>query len=1114
MVPPTLGDLVRAHRARRGMTQLEVAAGAGLSVRAVRDIENNRVRRPHRSSVPRLAAALGLSEADRAALLTALAPAAAPGRARLSIEVLGPLSVCRDGRPVEFVPGMLRDLLGLLALHPRQPVSGAEIVDVLWGERPPKTCQHLLQVYIGRLRALTEPARRSRSPATVVGRSLGGYRLDVAADDLDLARFDDLVTRAEHADGGGDREAALELLGQALDCWRGPVLADAGARLRQHPTAVAVSRRRVAAALAYADLALDRGRYDQVTSSLRAVAADEPLHEGLAARLMVALAGGGEQAAALALFEGIRGRLDADLGVTPGAELSAAHLRVLRHQLPARSLTAGPTPAQLPADVAAFTGRGTELADLDQLLRTLSGAPADGARASTAVVISAVSGTAGVGKTALAVRWSHRVAGRFPGGQLYVNLRGYDPAQPVSPTDALAGFLTALGVPGQDIPVELADRAARYRTEAAGRSMLIVLDNAGSAEQVRPLLPGAPGCLVLVTSRDALPGLVSRDGARRIDLDLLPRPDAVALLRQLIGSRVDAEPAAAATLAEQCARLPLALRIAAERAAAHPASPLSRLVDELTDQQRRLDLLDAGGDPRTAVRAVFSWSYHHLPAGAARAFRLLGLHPAADLDAYAAAALTRTTVKDAEGLLDTLTRAHLLQSTGPPRGGTGLAGSGRHGMHDLLRAYSAGLAGSHDTPDQRHDALTRLFDYYLGTAATAMDIWWPTERQRRPRVDPPATPTPTLTDPDAARAWLDIELPTLTAVCAHTAGHGWPAHTIALAATLYRYLDIAGPYPAALTIHTHAARAAEQAADLAGQATALTGIGGVHWRLGRSEQAAEVYLRATTLFRQVGDRLGEARAVANLGGVSVQLGRYEEAADQHQQSLALFRQLGDAYGEGGALTNLGLAYERLGRYEQAADHHRQAATVFRRAGIQVGEGHALTCLGLLDQRLGHCEQAADHHRQALARYRQVDYQAGEAAVLTNLGAALTGLGDHEQAAEHHRQGLGLFRDLGDRYGEAVALNGLGEALHAAGQPEHASSQHTAALAISTDTRDRDEQARAHNGLARSHHTRGRTEQARAHWEHALTLYTTLGMPDAADIRARLATLDHTSDSDT
>ncbi len=350
------------------------------------------------------------------------------------------------------------------------------------------------------------------------------------------------------------------------------------------------------------------------------------------------------------------------------------------------------TPAQLPADVHAFTGRARELAELDRLLtspvgRGIEAGQSDLASQADAAPIAVVSGTAGVGKSALALRWARQARGAFPGGQLYVNLRGYDPGQPVPPADALAGFLRALGTAGPDIPPDEDDRAAAYRTAADGRRLLILLDNAATVEQVRPLLPGSPSCAVVVTSRDSLTGLVARHGARRLDLDLLPPGDAVGLLRNLIGKRVDDDPGSAATLAGQCAWLPLALRLAAELACDRPATPLTQLAAGLADQRRRLDLLNAGGDPRTAIRGIFSWSYRQLPDGAARAFRLLGMHPGPDFDAFAAATLTGTTLEQARQVLDQLARAHLIHPTSP----------GRYGMHDLLRAYASHLTGTEES---------------------------------------------------------------------------------------------------------------------------------------------------------------------------------------------------------------------------------------------------------------------------------------------------------------------------------------------------------------------------------------------------------------------------------
>jgi len=800
----------------------------------------------------------------------------------------------------------------------------------------------------------------------------------------------------------------------------------------------------------------------------------------------------------------------------------------------------GSVPAQLPADVDAFTGRTAELAELDRLLPNTPECPSAVGAASTAVVISAVSGTAGVGKTALALRWAHRVRAGFPDGQLYVNLRGYDPDQPLSPGYALAGFLRALGVPGAEIPPEVDERAAAYRSLLDGRRILVVLDNAATVEQVRPLLPGTPSALVVVTSRDALTGLVARDGARRLDLDLLPPEDAVALLRALIGERVGDEPDATAILAGQCARLPLALRVAAELAATRNAIPLAQLVEELADQQQRLELFDAGGDPRTAIRAVFSWSYLHLPAEAARAFRLLGLHPGPDLDLYAAAALTHTSLEQAQHLLDRLARAHLVQHASP----------GRYGMHDLLRAYATHLAAAEDSEDEWRAALTRLFDHYLATAAAAMNTLVPAEQYRRPRIEPPAIPAPPVADSTTALMWLDAERAAITAACAHTAAHGWPGHATGLATALFRYLETGGHYPEALTIHTHARHAARYTDDRAAEARALTNLGTVYQGQGRLEQAIDHYRQALTLFHGIGDRPGEARALGDLGvvyqrqgryrqaadhlqqalalyceigdraGEAYMLGslgvdyrrqgRYQEAVDHYQQALALFREIGDRVGEAQTLGSLGLVYQRQGRYQQAVDHHQQALALCCEIGYRVGEAHSLTNLGVVYERQACCERAAEHHQKALALFREIGDRAGEADALGSLGLVHQRQGLHQQAAEHHQRALVLFREIGDRAGEAEALNGIGETHHATGQPCEARIQHNAALTLATQTGDRCEQARAHNGLAHTHYTADELDQARHHWQHALTLYAALGVPDADDVHAHLATVDQSA----
>jgi tetratricopeptide (TPR) repeat protein len=738
--------------------------------------------------------------------------------------------------------------------------------------------------------------------------------------------------------------------------------------------------------------------------------------------------------------------------------------------------------------VRGFTGRHDELDELDRLL-------IDAGDQSTAVVISAVAGTAGVGKTALAVRWAHRVRGKFPDGQLYVDLRGYGPDQPIPAEKVLARFLTGLGVAGQDIPFDVDDRAARYRTEINGRRMLVVLDNAASVEQIRTLLPGTRACSVVVTSRDSLPGLVALHGGRRLDLGVLPHADAVTLLHKLIGERVEAEPETAAILATQCARLPLALRVAAELATARPTTPLADLVRELANESQRLQRLDAGGDPRAAVRVVFSWSYKHLPADAARAFRLVGLHPGSDLDAYATAALTNTNLDEAKRSLDILERAHLIHLSGP----------GRYGTHDLLRAYARDLATSQDSEADRQAALTRLFDYYLAAAASARDARTPAERRQGPRLSPDF-PTPAVANAAAALAWLDAERPNLVAVCAHTAAHGWPGHTIQLSPILFRYLDAGAHFPDALSIHTDARNAASQTGNPAAEAYASANLGVVHMRQGRCEEAAEHYQEALPLFSQAGDRVGEARTLTHLGLVNWRQGRYEEAAERHRQALTRYRETGNRIGKANALSNLGLVLWRQGRHEEAAEGHRQALILYREAGHRFGEANALANLGVVYLGQGRYEQAAGDLRQALTAFRETGNRIGEGYALANLGIVNLRRDRYEQAAGDLREALTVFRETGNRDGEAEALNGVGETLHATGQFEQARARHTAALTLAVETGDRYQQARAHSGIAHARHAAGEDGLARQHWQHALTLYADLGVPDTDVVRAHLAAL--------
>ncbi len=741
-------------------------------------------------------------------------------------------------------------------------------------------------------------------------------------------------------------------------------------------------------------------------------------------------------------------------------------------------------PRQLPAAVACFTGRRAELSALTGSLDASAGTGVP------AMAICSVGGVAGVGKTALAVQWARQAAERFPDGQLYVNLRGYDPDQPVAAADALASLLGSLGVPGDQIPDGAEDRARLYRSRLAGRRMLVLLDNARDADQVRPLLPGDPGCVVVVTSRDALAGLVAADGARRLDLDLLPQEDAVTLLRSLIGCRVDDDPAAAAELARLCGGLPLALRVAAELAASRPGMPLTGLVAELSASL--LDCLDAGEDCAD-VRTVFSWSFRHLPDTVAAAFTLTGLAPGADLDVHAVAALIGTTTRQARRALVRLHRASLIQ----------VSGSGRYGMHDLLRAYAREQAAARDTGGSCHRALTRLFDYYLAGAAAAMDLLYPAEANLRPHIAQGQAVVPVMQDRVGARAWLDREHANLVTAVVHCSEHGWPGHATSLAATLFRYLMAGSHLYGADTIYRHALHAARLSGDLAAEAAALTGLGGIGIEKGRFRDAADHFQDALERYRRCGDLVGQGRVLCNLGHAEQDLRNFQSAAGYCSEAIAAFEDAGDRLGAARSLSRLGGIEIELGLLEEAAGHLQSALHVLHEENDQPREAEALGMTGHLALRRGQLTQAAVFFEQALTLWRRVGQLRGVAIGLRNLGEASLRQGICQQAISCLRQGLALFVQTGDQHGEAVTRRVLAEALLAAGQPAAARSELKTALRLAAATGNTYEQATAHRDLAESHHQAGQDKQAHFHWEQALILYTQLGAPEAGHVRSRL-----------
>lgn len=948
------GAQLIAHRRRVGITQQELAQRAGISVRALRDIEQGRVKQPHAQSLRRLTAVLG----DRAG-----------GERAVRISVLGPLLVHRAGEPVDPGPAMQRRLLGLLALQANEAVSREEIVDFLWGNRIPTTYPNLIHTYVARLRKLLDDddGRLSRAGS--------GYRLTLTTEQCDLLEFLD-------ATEGADEDA----YDRALALWRGPVLSDVDPGLAQHPAAVAAVRQRTTAVLAHADLAIRRGAHQQALRRLWEALQTDPLHEGVNARIMLALAASGQRVAALRLFKDVSTQLDESLGIAPGPELEGVYLRILRQESGQAEIGSALVPAQLPPDPATFSGRGAHLRELDAQLSLTGGRAA----------VTVISGTAGVGKTSLAVHWAHRVRHRFGDGQLFFNLHGHSESAPRTAGDALNSFLQALGVPPAAIPLDVDTRGALLRSMLADRRVLLVLDNAVSAEQVRPLIPANPNCAVVVTSRNDLSGLRVRDDARVLRLDVLTHAEATDLLRTLVGG----EPDTVDELAGLCAHLPLALRIAAANVGLGAYESVADYTAALRDGNR-LRELSVSGDSTSAVHAAFALSYAALEPRAARAFRLLGLVPGADIGLPAAATLLGVPVEEAAATLDQLVAAHLVQRRARER----------YHFHDLLRLFAAQRCVEEDDEGEREHAEQRLLLHYLHSAHHATSSRYPGMLRLCdiPSFVTAATAAPPPDD------WLEVERANLSAMVQHTAEHGprmgaWLL-TDVLRGFLSRTYDVqtwgamslAGlaaaeaedDQRAAAAMHYSAGAAAqyclcdtgiaEEHLDRAqrmfrglgathGRAAALDSLGMVHHKAGRAEQAVQALTESLDLCRRERFAVGTARVLCDLGMVTAGTA---VAFDHLAEALSLAGLLADRHIEGNALHNLGHAHWRMGRFDDAMREYRRALELREEIGDAEGRGTTLDAIGTLLHATGNPTTGRRYWYEALVTLEGIGHPVAE-----------------------------------------------------------------------------------------------------------------------------------------
>jgi len=916
----------------------------------------------------------------------------------VELRVLGAVEVVAGGTRLDVGHARQRDVLAVLLLDVGQAVPVDRLIDRVWGERPPRQPRNALYAYVSRLRGLLASLE-----GVTIERDRGGYVLVADPLTVDVHRFESLLRRAKTT---ADDQAALALYDEALALWRGEPLSELdspwvdGVRRR-------LERKYEAAVLDRDDIRLRTGAHAAV---LARPVPDGVTGERAAAQRIEALFLDGRPADALREYEQVRSCLAEELGADPGPRLRGVHERILSGEGP----DAGrPVPRQLPAASRSFAGRTGELAALDRIL-TPGGA------------VAVISGAGGLGKTWLAVRWAAGHESRFPDGQLYTDLRGYDPAhEPVPAERAIRGFLGALGVAPASIPPEPDGQTALYRSLTARRRLLVVLDNARDTEHVAPLLPGGSACSVLITSRHELGGLLATHGATALPLRTLDEREARDLLAHKLGAaRLAEEPEAGREILRQCGGLSLALSIVAARVAAQPGRRLSALAAEL--RESRLDALDTG-ELSASLRAVFDASYRSLDPGSAAAFRLLGLVPGSDTDRAAATALLGNARP-----LRVLCAANLVEENPP----------GRFRMHDLVKLYAAELVATTDEPGTRLAAWTRLFDHYLGRASAAMDRLSPHEPYLRPPAPGPQAP---FADDHAARAWLDAERDALFALATH-APEALAGHVVRLSATLWRYLYFAALYHEALALHTTAlalARPGTPERGFAGQAVGIALI-----RLGRYDEAAGHLEQALSLALEQGNDVLESMVRNGFATIDDMRGRRTAAREHLELALAAARRTGHALLEGITLCNIGEHHHWCGDHHTAVDHLQRSGRIALDLGSGGLGGPVLAALGSAYAGLGQHAEADGHFRRALDFARTGRNTNLEISTLNDFAATKTGT----EAIELHEEALALARRTGHLYERARAHFGLGATHRAAGNHAEARPHLEAALAAYTELR--------------------------------------------------------------
>ncbi|RKR91357.1 DNA-binding SARP family transcriptional activator [Micromonospora pisi] len=928
--------------------------------------------------------------------------------------LLGNIDAHLAGKPIDLGHSRQRSVLAALLVDVNKVVHVDQLLDRVWADSRPQRSQNVVYGYLSRLRRCLADAE-----GVSLGRRAGGYLLTADPLTVDLHQFRHLAAQARGAERDDD---ALRRFDEAVTLWRGEPFAGLDTpwfnSLRE-----SLERERLAVEHDRIDTALRCGEHAALLPDLARRAGEQPLDERLAGQLMLALYRCGRQAEALGHFQRVRHQLVDAMGVDPGPDLQNLQLRILNAdpslsspievRVSPAATAPGPTLRQLPTPPPLFTGRESELAELTSRYDTRAGT-------ADSVAIVAISGAGGVGKTWLALRWAHDNSDRFPDGQLYVNLRGFDPsATPLSPLVAVRGFLDALGVPPSSVPADLDAQAGLYRSLVADRRLLIVLDNAYDTAQVLPLLPGSPTCTVLLTSRRRLGGLVATHGAQPLALDVLRDDESEELLARLLGpARMVAEPASVSAILQRCAGLPLALGIVAARAATHPGFPLQALADELAELTTRLDVLTTG-DLSADLRTVFAASYRALNPATATVFTLLGLAPGPDISLPAVASLTGIPAGRARALLQELHEAHLVHQDSP----------GRYRLHDLVRLYAAEQAEQDQPADARRAGLHRLLEHYTRVAATAGGLLDP---ERHPVG--PADPIPTgvtlsrVGNRAEALSWFNQEHMVLLGAVDLADSVGFDRHAWELARGLESFLDDQGHWHDWAATQRTALKAAHRLGDRTRQAHSYRSLGLDYTQMGRLDDGHLHLRQALDLYEELGDRTLQAHTHRGLGWVCNQQDRWRDGLSHNERALALYRETGHRAGEAVTLNNLGWLNVMLDDYPAALTYCTQAVALNQEIGDPHAEAGGWDSLGYAHHHLGEYDQAIRCYQRALELVRSFRDQHNEAEILVHVGETRHAQGEIEAAGTALREALTIMTRLehpnAEEVGARLAALGL------------------------------------------------------------------------------------------